>query len=270
MRSVTTLTAIQEQFAHALIHPAHADAAMPMFNAHPFGEDRLALYRGNLTAIWNNALVNAYPVLHQLVGSAYFEQVARAYGRAHPSISGDLNDFGADLPVFLKNIPDAADYPYFPDMAALEWRVHRAYYATDDNSLSLAELVQQATAGGHDVQTARLELHSAVSLYRSDWASVDIWLAHQPDASIDIPANIQRPCYGLICRPSWSVQVVSLDQPAWLALNALQQDATLADALEVAVDAAVNSGIDFDINHHLQSWFSAGLFRQVKFSEPDV
>ncbi|MFZ6742176.1 putative DNA-binding domain-containing protein [Undibacterium sp. JH2W] len=256
------LTDIQKHFSSALLEPSSAQDAASLFYPHPYQQDRLALYRGNLTAIWTSALKNAFPVLYQLVGAAYFEQLARAFGRACPSLSGDLNQFGAKLPEFLKGIPDAADYPYFPDIAALEWQIHNAYYAADADVLSLAELLHAIAADGRDLQVVQLELHPAVSLYRSEWDTVGIWLAHQADSGLELPENIQKISHGLIYRKDWSVELQVLDQPAWLALSALLEGRSLGEALEAALDVDA----EFAINTHLQSWFAADLF--IKYIHP--
>ena len=263
IKNSLALAEIQQQFAQALLQPAAAAQAGALFNAHPFQDDRLALYRGNLTAIWTSALKNAYPVLYQLVGDEYFVQVVRAYGRARPSESGDLNQFGARLADFLKTIPDAEDYPYFPAVAELEWQVHTAYYAADADAISLAELLQAVAATGQDMQTVQLQLHPTLGLYTSEWDSVAIWLAHQPDAIVKPPEQIHQLCYGLIHRSNWSVAVQAVSKANWLALSALQQGSSLGVALEVALDADA----DFDINANVQSWFVSGLFTSFKFPQ---
>lgn len=267
MKDALTLAEMQGQFAQALLQPSSAAQASTLFHAHPYQDDRLALYRGNMTAIWTSALKNAYPVLYQLVGDDYFEQVARAFGRACPSESGDLNQFGAKLAEFLKTIPDAEDYPYFPDVAALEWQIHAAYYAADADAISLTELLQTVAATEQDVQTVQLEFHPAVSLCTSEWDSVAIWLAHQANTEADtessLTENIRQTCYGLIYRSNWSVELLAISKPAWLALIALQQGSSLGTALEMALDA---DG-EFDINAHVQSWFAAGLFAKFKFPD---
>ncbi|MFZ6759598.1 putative DNA-binding domain-containing protein [Undibacterium sp. Ji50W] len=267
--SASSLAQIQQQFAAALLQPKTAtDAAdaAELFAAHPAQDDRLALYRGNLTAIWTAALRNAYPVLHALVGEDYFAQMARSFGRSFPSESGDLNDFGAHLPAFLTQTPDAADYPYFSDVAALEWQIHRAYYAADADSMSLPALVQLVGETGQDLQQARFELHPAFGLHASDWATVAIWLAHQPGTQTGFPNNIRHSSYGLILRTQWSVELTEIQQPAYLALQALRAGASLSEALE----AAVNADCDFDINSNVQAWFHAGLFTKVRFSDDSL
>src|SRR4249920_487482 len=83
----------QAKFAEALTDPLRAqDIAAEIAGRDSRTLDRLALYRGNVHAAWEKALANAYPVVRALVGEEFFGGLARAYGRAHPSNSGDLNE----------------------------------------------------------------------------------------------------------------------------------------------------------------------------------
>ena len=50
---------------------------------------------------------------------------------AHPSRSGDLNDYGEDFADFLADYPHARELSYLPDVARLEWLVQIVYYAAD-------------------------------------------------------------------------------------------------------------------------------------------
>ena len=47
----------------------------------------------------------------------------------------DLNRLGAHLPAFLVSFSPVAPYPWFPDLAALEWAAHCAHYAADAPAL---------------------------------------------------------------------------------------------------------------------------------------
>src|SRR6478672_806925 len=112
----------QQAFSAALFDAADDAPALHAFHGDAgLARQRLALYRGNLTSAWDKALSSAYPVLKALVGAEFFTALARAYGKAHPSEDGDLNRFGASFADFLAGFPHVADYPYFPDMARLEW-----------------------------------------------------------------------------------------------------------------------------------------------------
>ena len=249
-----SLETIQQRFADVLLDVDLVDQALPLFAAPSSAlEGRLAFYRGNLTSIWYGALANAYPVLLQLVGVDFFEQMARAYGHAFPSQLGDLNYFGGDLSKFLADAPIAADYPYFADVAALEWKVHRAYYAADASVLTLPSLI---SAAGTNVQNVRLHWHPAAQLHESNNASVSVWLAHQNTDDASASFNLTDSNYGVVTRSEWQVSVHPLSQAAFHALYELSEQKTLGKALEIALA----SDAQFDIASALNAWFLAGIF----------
>lgn len=263
----TALADLQQKFADALLSINAVDDAVPLLKVRPVGDssstgaalaqNRLAFYRGNLTAIWTQTLSNAYPVLLQLVGDEFFEQLARAYGRAYPSQSGNLNFFGADLAKFVAANEHCAEYPYFADVIRLEWLVHQTYYAKDVEAISLAQVLAQQ---GEAFSETRLEWNANAHLFQSPWDAVSIWLAHQEAADESIEIQLEQASYGVISRPDWRVQVTPLAQADFLALQALAQSASIGSALEIAVEADPH----FSIPERLNTWFSAGFFSGIQ------
>ena len=204
-------------FAGALFDARHTPDALAQFKG--AGNDhRFALYRGNLSATWSKTLGAAYPVIQMLVGEEFFGGLAQAYGRAHPSDSGDLNRFGARFADFLRDFPHVADYPYLPDMATLEWTLHRAHYAPSADGVTAQ---QMAVLSPEQVEAARLQLHPACTLLASDWATIALWQAHQPGSGVAFPAELATPCHGLVTRPHWKTQVAPLGAASHAALSVL-------------------------------------------------
>lgn len=254
---------MQQQFAAALLDFNQVERSLSMFGGNPaLTEDRLALYRGNLNAIWNLSLGNAYPVVRQLVGDAFFEQIAREYGHLHPSRHGDLNQFGAEFADYLAQAGSVAAYPYFADVARLEWLVHRAYYVEDAAVLGLSGLAENAV---HGVERVRLLLHPACYLHRSAWATATIWAAHQPGNQSSYPEQLQVDNYAVVSRPEWQVQVTKVDKTAFRALQALMTGHMLGEALEIALQ----EDAQFDIAGELSRWFAAGMFSAAIAVAPD-
>ncbi len=274
----------QSLFADALLDLDRVAQVLPLFKEQ-IGEqlsgqlkqaqknaNRFAFYRGNLSAIWVQALSGAYPVLLQLVGAEFFAQMARAYGQLCPSQSGDLHHFGAGLAAFLAQAPMVADYPYFPDVATLEWQVHTAYYAANAGVLTLPGLLAQVAESAIDLQQVRLQVHPAARLHSSASASVAVWQSHQDAGAGQYPAHLAKPSYALITRKDWQVSVLPVEPAAYLGLQRLFQGQSLANALEAAVAYVVDANVDtkadakadtnpqFDITAQLQRWFSAGAF----------
>jgi uncharacterized protein (UPF0276 family) len=244
--SLDALAAGQQAFATALLDTA---ATLPSFTGEVVSE-RFALYRGNLSATWRRTLGHAYPVVLALVGEQFFAGLARAYGRQYPSDSADLNHFGARFADFLSGFPPAAELPYLPDMARLEWAVHLAHYAADAQVLA-----PEALAALHpdQLEVRRFSLHPACALLASNWQVAALWQAHQDGEGQGMfPHDMQVASWALVCRPRWKAQVLVVDAAAHAALLVLQQGQTFGAAL----DAAFERDPAFDLAAHLRQWLA--------------
>lgn len=260
--SLAALQAAQAAFADELDDPA-ADGALAahLRIASDVNDARLGLYRGNVRAARRHALASAYPVLAALTGDAYFDALALAYARAHPSRDADLNRFGAMLPTFVERYENDVRYAYFGDVARLEWALHRAAYAADATPLSAA---QWQAIGADRLMGARLAVHPACTALASRYAALAIWRAHQRDphdphdqenaAPGAWPARIDEPGWTLVVRPRWHAQPLAQTRAAHEAFVALQHGATLDEALERAFDIDA----DFDFGTQWRVWIEAG------------
>lgn len=254
------LAETQQVFAEALFDGGAEQQALSCFKGDvALVGQRLALYRGNLSSNWDKTLTNAYPVLRQLVGEEFFEALARAYGRAYPSESGDLNRFGANFAAFLAGFPHVDDYPYFPDMARLEWALHCAHYADNAAPVSGADF---ARLGPQQLEDARLDFHPACHLMTSEWAVPGLWHAHQPGAHAAFPEQLAQSSAALVVRPRWKATVLPLTAGAHAALSTLRQGHPLGTAL----DAALALEPEFDFGTHLQQWLENAVFASIRTS----
>ncbi len=212
---------------------------------------RVALYRNNRDANARKALEGAYPVVRQLVGEAFFEGLSREYRRAVPSVSGDLNLHGATLARFLEGFEPARELPYLPDVARLEWAVHRAHYAADAPALDLARLsaVPVERQGG-----VRLRLHPACGILTAAFPVARIWAVHQPDHEGAIEVDFTPgPHHALVHRPRFRAVAGPLDAAAKAFLGMVLEGGSLARCLEAAL--AVEPA--FDLGAALAAWIEA-------------
>ena len=242
------LDALQHTFGAALFDAAGDAALAPLLKG---DTARVGIYRGNLHAHWRRALASAYPVLRQLVGDAFFDDLAPVYGRAHPAQDPDLNRFGAALPDFLAGFAPAAGYPYLPDVARLEWAVHEAWFAPDD-----ARRVPAAALGGlapAAFEAARAVVHPSLRLHASGWATAALWHAHQPDGP-PFPAVLRTGTCARVLRARFAVDVRTVGAAEHAALACLVAGGTFGAAL----DAAFDLDGDFDVAAHLGRWLGEG------------
>jgi hypothetical protein len=179
------LAELQRQFLDALFA---AGGAVPAtlsaeIRSGDFSADeRIAVYRNNLRAGFRKALALEFPVLEQLVGAAYFDQLACEFQAAFPSRSGDLQRIGAPLAEFLRARFVATEYAYFPDVAALEWAWQDSMTAPD--AASALDLVALAQLPPESLPLLRFELQPALRRIASPWPVFTIWDAHRRAAQL--------------------------------------------------------------------------------------
>ncbi len=245
------LARVQAEFAAGLLTPNRP--ALPWFRGSAeFADARYARYRANLQATWEKVMAAAFPVLQQQVGEEFFAALARAYGHAHPSQSPDLNQFGAFFADFLRTFPHVAQYPWFPDLAALEWAWHRACYAADGCALEAGELANWTPV---QLEQAQFQMQPGLTLIASDWAIAALWQAHQADSGVAYPESMAKLCHVMVCRPDWRPLVLELDAASHAALLTLQQGGSFGSAL----DAALVWDDAFDVGRALAQWLAAGV-----------
>ena len=247
----------QREFASALVD---AEAAPPIV-AHLFAPDaralsRLGLYRANVDAAAARALANAYPVVRCLIGDECFRALAGAYAQAHPSASGDLGRFGAELAAFARGWKNVAALPYLADVAALEWLVHRAYFAADGR---VAARHRIAALAATDLLAARFSLHPACAWIESSFAIATIWRAHQPGSGVALPSDAGSAETALVVRPQWNGDVLASDGGEIAALRSLRA----GNDMEAAIAAGLGADPRFDFPRALVRWLDNAVLVEV-------
>lgn len=240
------LRAMQSAFAASLQDKSLAADWIVGDAAH--AQRRLAIYRANVAVAAARALGAAYPVARQSVGDEFFDALARQYLAAYPSTSGDLNDFGDRFPDFAAGFGPLVNLPWLPDLARLEWAVHRAHGAADAVPIDAAAL-----AVAH--ATPRLHLADGTAVIESPWPVLRVWEVHQPghDGPFAVDWTIAQ-C-ALVARAGLRVTATALT-----AGEAAFVRATLAGAgLVAAAEAALERHPDTDLDGLLQRLVVAGL-----------
>ena len=251
---MSELERVQEAFAAALADASRAPRAAEFFRG---GADDaiegLAVYRGNVVANAQKALANAYPIVGKIVGEKFFEGLAREYLRRHASTSGDLNAFGERFADFVAAFPHTQDLPYLPDVARMEWLVHRAHYARDAEPFDVRRLAPIRESAWDRL---RPMLAPACALFESRWPLARIWEVHQDGYAGEFSVEFESgPGRILIHRPELRVLVAPLSAAAFRFLQGSVAGSSVAAALE----AAIVEEPGFDLPAALHAWVEAAV-----------
>jgi hypothetical protein len=232
--------------------------------------ERMAVYARTIRSNYRNAMSATYPSVRRIVGTTFFNAAVDAYVEANPSRSGDLNEYGDAFGDFLCRYDRAAELPYLPDVARLEWAIDEASRAADSAFAGDAVLAALSRAGADALPGLRLGLEPSCRLIASAFPLFRIWQVNQPgydgELQVDFTAGphhlrIRRETTGASpegAAPS-GIAVERIDAGRFEWLSALAHGATLARALEraLAADSA------FDLQAALQQFIGDGSIDRI-------
>ncbi|HEX7323819.1 MAG TPA: DNA-binding domain-containing protein [Rhodanobacteraceae bacterium] len=251
MHALPSLLECQRQFLAAL-YDDHAGAAAPTIAGNGLTpEARLRIYRHSSEETHSAALRTTYPAVRALVGGAFFDQTARGYRRAHPSTSGNLQEFGATFAEYLETLRACRSLAYLPDVARLEWLRQQAVLAPDSQGVPPDALTNDFDPAN---RALRIVLHPSVHLLASRHEVLTIWRY-----AIG-PATERHALDGdgervALWREDGEVAMAALDAASFACIEALARGSPLEDADAVASaidpDFALPECIESLLQHRL-------------------
>ncbi|MGH7069704.1 MAG: HvfC/BufC family peptide modification chaperone, partial [Acetobacteraceae bacterium] len=135
-------------------------------------QSRLSIHRNNFIGALTTALRASFPAVHRLVGGAFFDGAARTFIEESTPGGAYLNEYGADFPAFLAQLPQSAALVYLAGVARLEWAVNSALHAPDAEPLALSDL---AAIDPTDHARIVFAPHPSVSVVHAEHPIDEIW-----------------------------------------------------------------------------------------------
>jgi hypothetical protein len=251
----------QASFAAALLDPdLPCPSGLRVWN----GSDpaaRLAVYRNNVLGALSTALADNFPVVQELVGSAFFRAMACAYARQAPPGVPMLARYGAGFAEFISRFEPARSLPYLADVARLEFARVQAHDAADAAPLP-AEAVALALNCGARSGELQLALHPSLAVLSSPWAVVSLWAAHQGVGNL-ATLDWAQPEEALVLRPALEVLVLRCPPGTACFANALAQGMSLGEAASRAGSVA-----GFDLSASLSMLVRHGALATIHLPSP--
>lgn len=261
MNTAPSLRNLQQQFMTALYD---ADVPGPLAAIAGNGltaAARLRIYRNSCEETQVAALHVTYPALVALVGDAFFDQTARGYRRAHPSQSGNLQAFGASLGDYVATLASCTAYPYFADVARLEWLRQATILAPDAATLDPVAWAGSAPASDAARSVA---LHPSLHLLASAYPVLRLWrfaLHPSPEVpTLDAGESV------VLWREDGEVAMTAVDAASFACIAALRQGASVG----AAETAACVIDPEFDLAMCVGSLLQRGLVAGMRPQSGDA
>jgi hypothetical protein len=248
-------------FASAIVRGDEPSPQIDKSYRHYSVATAIDIYRNNHRGNLHDTLAGAYPVIKQLVGDEFFRFMTRKFIEKYPSRSGNLHRYGAEMADFVAAFEPAQGLPYLPDVAALEWSCHRAYFADDAPALDIARLAQIPPGQYPDLI---LHTHPSCHLVRSRYPVAAIWLAHQPGAEMDFQIDLDSGASIALVGRKDDVVIVNefpVANADWL--QAMQAGTPLGEATA----AALERHPDFDLQAALLNLVAQGVLSDFNLKD---
>jgi hypothetical protein len=248
-----TLGRFQDAFAQALLSPEAVPATQV---AALTSQPAFAVYRNTVMKACIDALQANFPAVERLVGEEWFRAAAAVYVREQLPAEPTLLRYGATFANFLAHFEPAAELPYLPAVARLDYLWIEIHTASDAATLApdaIARLAPDALA------SAVLQPHPAARwAWFSDAPIYSIWSGNRsagtPDGDIE-----WRPEGALLTRVRDAVEWIVLDAAGCAFLDACAAGETLATATKSALTAQH----DADLTQLMSSLLQAGAFSYI-------
>lgn len=231
---MTDLAQAQATFARAILNPALPVPLELRGKDHSRLQRRFEVYRNNVLAGLIAALRARFPVVEQLVGAEFFQEMARTYVVNDPPRSPILLRYGETFPVFIDGFGPAAPIPYLGDVARIEWARGVAFHAADVPPIDAGSF---AALPIDRLDQVRVRLHPSVRVVSSRHPAFSIWHVNQNPERV-VPVSPWAPETALIARPYLRVETNKVSLEVGRFVQELSMGATLGEAFVAGAAAS--------------------------------
>ena len=236
----------------------------PLIHAGEFDSvRRLQIYRNNIRSTLTESLQAIFSVTEAMVGSDYFNFLARQYVIDHPPEEGNIHQFGNQFPQYVQTVEGLENFAYLADIALIDWACHTAYHASSAPSVGVDYLAQFAP---DEYENLLLHQHPSVTILSSSFPVFDIWnFALKSSEETQVPDMNAAGQYVLIVCNDLTVEVINLERELFHLLEMSKQNCLLGSMLAYIIDS--NSAYNLETGLH--KLFSTGAISNVSIGTDD-
>lgn len=222
---------------------------------------RFNIYRNNYRSTLSRALAQIYPVIKDLVGGEFFDCLAKRYTAEHPSIHGNLHEFGDVFAHYISRLESVAHLPYLADVARLEWAYHCVFHAPASKPFD-SDFFEDLSE--REFYEMRFVLGPSCRLIRSPFPVFEIWRMHQHEIDTDVALDFDRgPDTVLVVRQHAEVELQRINAECAVFLEILLS----GEALRMALDSVMSAAPDIDWLVLFVDYVRSGVLLSVSGSD---
>jgi hypothetical protein len=217
---------------------------------------RLGIYRHAYRARLAEALDDAYPILHKVLGDETFASMADLFIETHPSEHRSIRWYGSELAEFLAAEAPFARQPALAEIARLEWTLSEVFDAPD------AVPLDRAALGGIDPgewAALRFRLHPSVRRLVFSWNAVAVWQHLSDEDEAPAPEESSAPVPWLLWRQNFKNYFRSLNAVEVAALDTAAADGRFGEICEALGAFLGEDEIPLQAATLVAGWLDSGI-----------
>jgi Putative DNA-binding domain len=230
-----SLASYQDAFTNALLSPKLDDGqldAIPNLQVSGITAKQFEVYRELALADLRKMLARVYPTVAKLMAPDDFRKMSNEFFAKHTPHSVNPVTITELFATFLetelnRDTETLREQGYLPDLATLDYGCYQAQNAVDATAVNMRIFTDLTP----EMLTARrVQLHPACYWLSSQHAIYDLWHHEHSQLRTDV-FDTKRPQEVVIIRPKLKVEVHRADAGLVKTLDALDDGATLNNAL---------------------------------------
>lgn len=194
--------------------------------AHASLDESFAIYHNRYVARLSHALEFAYPAVQWVLGKDYFSEICRRYIESLPSVSYNLNEYGDNLPDFLRTLPGTRTIPFLFDLARFEWILNTLKQVAPPRPLP-AERIRELMHS----EDFKISFTEGTIVFESPFAIYEIWKQRNAPAYSFDELNWTHPEWLLLNKNDSEIRISQIDSIEGEILKELQSGSSIASAL---------------------------------------
>ena len=220
-----TLAEIQNSFLGSVFKENNElDYILP---THSSKIDTIKIYKDTINAQLINTLKVVFPICESMLGKDFFSAMSYQYINKHPSESTNLNEYGKYMSKFMKNFEYLVDYPYFEDIAFMEYLYDevKRYSYTNIEGKDLSYFDEE------EYSSLIFKPVSALQLFVSPFKVANIWKMYKENDIHEIEISNDT-TYNIIYKAYNETYVKEVTYLEYKFLNASLDGLTLEEILD--------------------------------------
>jgi hypothetical protein len=191
----------------------------------------MGIYQNSTMGNIINALALTYPVVEKLVGEEFFRAMCRRFITLYWPKTANMDDYGAEFPLFLAEFEHVKHLTYLSDIGYLEWFFQQSSLA-DDSDIPDWSVLTNVQAD--ETLKLKFKLSPWVRLIKSVYPIDKIWTMNQVNVAQEntLNCNEQNDTFLVLFRKELKTDILLISAGEFAILNSFYHGLSFDKAIE--------------------------------------